>query len=81
MEELWQDVSENCLLHFERSKTQVFIWSGKLPADTAQEYPNAGIMVEREFLHVRHQLSVKVEEVRRDLQEIINVVECEGQVM
>ena len=87
MEEFWQEVSETCLLQVERNKTQVFTWSGELPPNTPQEYPRAGIMVEGEFLpgylcygipvgthaYVRHQLSVKVQEVGKEVQEIINV--------
>ena len=43
--------------------------------------PRYSSVLEGEFLHVHHQLSGKVEEVSKDLQEIINVLECEGQVM
>ena len=45
MEEFWQEVSDSFLLQVERSKTEVFTWSGELPPDTPQGYPRAGIMV------------------------------------
>ena len=88
MERFWQEVSETCLLQLEKNKTQVFTWTGELPPNTPH-----GTMVNGEFLsgylcygipvgipaYVRHQLSVKVQEVGRELGEIVRVLEGEGQ--
>ena len=34
VEEFGREVRERCLLHWERTKTEVFTWEGELPAGT-----------------------------------------------
>ena len=95
LERFWQEVAESCLLRLERSKTQVFTWSGQLPLSTPPGYPRAGTMVDGEFLpgflcygipvgtpgYVRHHLDVKVQGIGKEVQEIVKVLEEEGQAI
>ena len=74
LERFFQEIEQTCLLQLERSKTEVFTWSGQLPAGTPEGFPRAGTMVGEEFCpgflcygipigtpaYVRHQLSLKV---------------------
>ena len=95
MERFWQAVAETCLLKLESTKTQVFTWSGQLPWNAPAEYPRAGTVVDGEFLpgflcygipvgtpgYVRHHLAAKVQQVGREVTEIVNVLEGEGQAI
>ena len=74
MEKFWQDIENTCSLQLERSKTEVFTWSGTLPANTPKGLGRAGVLVNDEFLpgfviygipvgdsrYVKHELAKKV---------------------
>ena len=93
MLQFWEEVTVSCNLQLEPSKTQVFTWTGELPHNTPPGYPSAGTVVDGDFLpeflcygipvgspgYVRHHLSVKVQEVGREVKEIVRVLEGEGQ--
>ena len=78
-----------CLLQLERSKTEVFNWSCKLPESSSVGLKAAGCEVEGQFLpgfmcygipidnqaYVKHQLSLKVQEVAREVEEIVKVLD------
>ena len=92
-ERFFQEVKQTCLLQLERNKTQVFTWSGDLPDNTPMGFPRAGIMVDQEFCpgflcygipigtpaYVRHELSLKIQEVAREVEQIVKVLDQEGQ--
>ena len=93
LERFIQNIRETCLLELERSKTQVFTWESELPASTPAGYSRAGIMIDGQFKpgfmcygipvgspeYVRHELSVKVQEVAREVENIVKVMGGEGQ--
>ena len=95
LEVFWHEVEVECLLKLERSKTEVFSWTDKLPESTPPGLALAGCMVEGHFQpgfmcygipigtpgYVKHQLSLKVQEVAKEVQEIVKVLEGEGQAM
>ena len=95
LEKFWQEIEDVCLLKLERSKTEVFNWSDKLPDFTPPGLTVAGSMVEGQFLpgfmcygipigtsgYVKHHLSLKVQEVATEVQEIVKVLEGEGQAI
>ena len=81
-----------CCLHLERSKTEVYTQSGVLPPGTPEGLARAGIMVGDEFLpgfmlygipigdsrYVKHQLNMKVQEVAREVEQVLEVLQGEG---
>ena len=95
LERFTRDVREVCLLEWQRSKTEVFTWSGVLPAQTTPGLVRAGALVngvfESGFLcygvpigadnYVRHMLEVKVEEVAREAELSVKVLETERQTL
>ena len=95
LERFCQDIKDKCLLQLERSKTEVFTWAGVLPAATPEGYKNAGINVGDQFMpgflcygipvgsdgYVRHQLSVKVQEIGREMEMSVKVLENEGHAL
>ena len=95
LERFIQDIQETCLLQLERSITQVFTWDDELPPSTPAGYPKAGKTVDGQFLpgfmcygipvgspqYVRHELSVKVQEVAKEVEKIVSVMEGEGQAI
>ena len=95
LEKFWLDIEESCSLKLERSKTEVFTWSDKLPDNTPEGLTVAGSIVDQIFLpgfmcygipigtkeYVRHQLSEKVQEVAKEVEEIVSVLDGEGQAI
>ena len=93
LERFFSEIEQTCLLHIERSKTEVFTWSGELPAGTPEGFPRAGTVIDQEFCpgflcygipvgtpaYVRHQLSKKVQEVASEVEQIVKVLDQEGQ--
>jgi hypothetical protein len=87
-----KDFARLCLLQLERTKTEVFSWTGIPPASTPEGFKNAGITKDGEFLpgflcygipigtpgYVRHQLSMKVQEVAKEVEQTVKVLEGEG---
>ena len=51
VEEFGREVRERCLLHWERTKTEVFNWEGDLPAGTPDGLTLAGQEVDGVFEH------------------------------
>ena len=51
VEEFGREVRERCLLHWERTKTEVFTWEGPLPAGTPNGLTLAGEEVDGTFEH------------------------------
>ena len=95
IEEFWRDIGVTCCLQLERSKTEVYTSSGVLPAGTPEGLTRAGAVVGDEFLSgfvlygvpvgeprfVQHQLSLKVQDVAREVQEVLEVLQGEGQAI
>ena len=95
LEKFWQDIEATCLLQLERSKTEVFTWTEHLPASTPAGLTVAGCIVQGQFLpgfmcygipigtpsYVKHQLSLKVQEVAREVDQVVKVLEGEGQAI
>ena len=95
LERFWQDIEATCLLQLERSKTEVFNWSSRLPESSPVGLKVAGCEVEGQFLpgfmcygipigtqaYVKHQLSLKVQEVAKEVEEIVKVLDGEGQAI
>ena len=95
LEAFWHEVEVECLLKLERSKTEVFTWSDRLPESTPPGLALAGSTVGGQFLpgfmcygipigsqeYVRHQLSLKVHEIAKEVQETVKVLEGEGQAV
>ena len=95
LEKFWKQIEEKCLLKLERSKTEVLTWSDKLPSCTPQGLTVAGCTVNDSFLpgfmcygipigthgYVKHQLSLKVQEIATEVSEIVKVSEGEGQAI
>ena len=50
LERFKQSIQEHCLLHLERTKTQVFTWTGQLPDSTPEGFPSAGTEMEVEMV-------------------------------
>ena len=50
LEKFWQEIEQSCLLKLERSKTEVFTWSDKLPDLTPDGLTVAGCQIGEEFL-------------------------------
>ena len=77
------------MLQLERTKTEVFTWNDKLPENTPAGLTVAGCWVDERFLpgfmcygipigtpdFVKQQLSLKVEEVGREVKQIVKVLE------
>ena len=51
VEEFARQVEEHCLLHWERTKSEVFTWDGGLPPGTPEGLTLAGEEVEGNFEH------------------------------
>ena len=95
LEKFWKEIEEVCLLKLERSKTEVFTGTDTLPENTPAGLTVAGCMVNDQFLpgymcygipigspgYVKHQLSLKVQEVAREVGEVVRVLEGEGQAI
>ena len=81
-------VEENCLLRLQVTKTEVFSWSGLIPSEAPQDIARAGAIVGGLFCpgficygipvgsdsFVRHMLDVKVEEIKRDVERVKEVL-------
>ena len=90
-----KDVREVCLLEWQRTKTEVFTWSGVLPLQTSPGLLSAGSVVRGQFepgflcygvpigtdQYVRNMLEIKVEEVARDVEKAVKVLELEKQAL
>ena len=50
VEQFWADIQDTCCLQLERSKTEVFTWSGVSPPNTPDGLARAGTLVGDEFL-------------------------------
>jgi hypothetical protein len=95
IEEFWRDIDQTCCLQLERSKTEVYTITGVLPAGTPEGLTRAGTVVGGEFLSgfvlygipvgesrfVKHHLSLKVQEVAREVREVLEVLQGEGQAI
>ena len=95
LEKFWQNIEVTCLLQLERSKTEVFNWSCRLPESSPVGLKVAGSEVNGQFLpgficygipigtqaYVKYQLSLKVQEVAREVEEIVRVLDGEGQAI
>ena len=95
IEQFWLDIDQTCCLQLERSKTEVYTFTGVLPAGTPAGLTRAGTVVGGEFLSgfvlygipvgesrfVKHHLSLKVEEVAREVREVLEVLQGEGQAI
>ena len=51
VEEFAREVRERCLLHWEKTKTEVFTWEGNLPPGTPEGLTLAGEVVDGSFEH------------------------------
>ena len=85
------NVREKCLRHLQVSKTEVFTWSGELPAEAPQDMTKAGVLVEEVwqpgFLcygipvgspeYCKKMLNDKVKEVKEEVDKVRAVL-CEG---
>ena len=49
LEKFARDVQENCLLEWERTKTEVFTWNGTIPLNATEGLSRAGALVNRVF--------------------------------
>ena len=95
IEEFWRVIERECGLRLERSKTEVYTWSGMLPPNTPDGLARSGTMVGEEFLpgfllygipvgdsrYVKHHLSKKVQEVAREVEQVLTVLQGEGQAI
>ena len=93
VEQFWADIETTCYLHLERSKTEVFTWTGVLPPNTPQGLAQAGTWIGEDFIpvlygipvgygrYVKHHLSLKVKEVAREVEQILEVLQDEGQAI
>ena len=95
VEQFWADIEATCCLHLERSKTEVFTWSGVLPPNTPEGLARAGSMIDQEFLpgfiiygipvgdrrYVKHHLALKVQAVAREVGQVLKVLQGEGQAI
>ena len=50
IEQFWADIEATCCLHLEKSKTEVFTWSGELPPSTPEGLARAGTIVDEDFV-------------------------------
>ena len=94
IEVFWAEVKEVCQLQLERSKTEIFSW-GELPAGTPPGLARAGTLLDGTFqpgfilygipvgtpAYVRHHLGLKVQEVAGEVEQVLNVLEGEGQAI
>ena len=95
VQEFWRDIQLSCCLQLERSKTEVYTSTGVMPAGTPEGLSRAGTMVGEEFLpgfvlygipigdtrFVKQKLSLKVEEIARDANQMLTVLQGEGQAI
>ena len=91
IERFWRDVEEQCQLVLERSKTEVFSWQElqELPMGLTRAGTMVGDHFEPGFLlygipvgskaYVRHHLNLKVIEVTREVEQVLETLEGEGQ--
>ena len=89
------EVKENCGLVLQRSKTEVFSWSGTLPDNTPPGLVKAGVEVAGTWeagmicygvpvgtdSYVRHMLAEKVDELTCEVETICQVLEGERQAL
>ena len=94
VEVFWAEVLEVCQLQLERSKTEIFSW-GELPAGTPPGLTRAGTLLDGTFQpgfilygipvgtpeYVQHHLSLKVQEVAGEVEQVVDVLEGEGQAI
>ena len=95
IEQFWRDIQQTCCLQLARSKTEVYTSTGVLPAGTPAGLARAGTEVGGVFLagfvlygipvgepsFVKHHLSLKVHEVTMEIQNILEVLQGEGQAI
>ena len=93
IEKFAQDVEQNCLLKWEKSKTEVFSWSGALPSNSTPGLTVAGCNVDGVFepgflcygvpvgtdRYVEHMLEKKVEEIARSAKNSCDALDEERQ--
>jgi hypothetical protein len=94
LERFWGEVEQVCQLTLERSKTEVFSWV-VMQQELPMELTRAGTMVAEEFQpgficygipvgsreYVRHHLHLKVLDVAREVGEVLEALEGEGQAI
>ena len=95
LQAFWRDIEETCCLKLERSKTEVYTATGVLPAGTPASVARAGAVVDGVFLpgfvmygipigdssFVKHKLALKVQEVAREVDQVLTVLQGEGQAI
>ena len=91
----WQDIEETCQLQLALEKTEVFTWTGQMPAIAPVGLKISGTEVESSFepgfmcygipvgtsSYVRHHLLKKVEDIAREVEQVCSVLEGEGQAI
>ena len=90
LEKFWREVEQECQLTLERSKTEVFSWQ-ELEQELPMDLTRAGTVVDGEFQpgficygipvgsreYVRHHNRIKVQEVAREVGEVLETLEGE----
>ena len=90
-----QQIQEEHLLHLQVRKTEVFTWSGELPAEAPPGIARAGVMVGEDFLpgmivygipvgsnaYVRHMLEKVVDGVAEEVTRVQEVLAGDSQAM
>ena len=94
LERFWAEVEQVCQLTLERSKTEVFSWE-ELEQELPMDLTRAGTMVYGVFqagficygipvgtrVYVQHHLHLKVQDVAREVGEVLEVLKGEGQAI
>ena len=94
LERFWREVELVCQLVLERSKTEVFSWQ-ELEEELPMELTRAGTIVDGQFepgficygipvgsrAYVRHHLHLKVLDVTREVEQVFDTLEGEGQAI
>ena len=89
------EIRGDCMLEWQRTKTEVFTWSGVLPPQTSPGLVRAGTVISGQFeagflcygvpvgsdSYVRNMLEVKVEEIAREAEKTVKVLELEKQAL
>ena len=96
LEQFWTDIEQKCCLHLERSKTEVYTGSEVLHPGTPAGLRIAGTRVAgEEFLpgfvlygipigdsrFVKHHLALKVQEIAKQVDDVLEVLDGEGQAI
>ena len=95
LEEFWHEVEVECLLKLERSKTEVFTWSDRLPESTPPGLALAGSTVGGQFLpgfmcygipigtdnYVRFKLQEKAKEIAADAEKTVRLLSGDKQAL